>query len=358
MQKKIIALAVASALAVPAVAMAEATVYGQMNMAYEVVDNGANTAGVGTASDSTNNVSSNKSRLGFKGTEDLGNGMNLMWQMEGQVNGDTGANTLFNRNTFVALSNDYGTALWGRHDTPYKKASGKSNVFKDTIADNRTIMGGGAHEARLSDLAAYFSPDFSGFNFAVAYVGQTDNGLGATGSTVASATSIAANYARDNYTISVANQSFSQKDKLVAANKGDNTATKLAGSYSMDALTVALVYEMLSNDIGGTKTEGDNVYISAKYMVTDKGAVKLGYTTAGETKTGGATNNGSGASQVALGYSHMLADNTSVYAVYTSVDNDTTATYGLGQRGSTAGLAAANAGEDPNAFAVGMRMSF
>ena len=359
MQKKIIALAVASALAVPAVAMAEATVYGQLNMAYEVVDNGANTAGVGTASDSTNNVSSNKSRLGFKGSEDLGDGITLLWQMEGQVNGDTGNNSLFNRNTFVALSNEYGTALFGRHDTPYKMASGKTNVFKDTVADNRTIMGGGLHEARLTDVAAYVSPDFSGFNFAVAYVGQTDNTLGATGSTVTSATSISGNYARDNYTVAVANQAISSKDKLVAANVGDLTATKLVGTYSMDALTVGLVYEMLSNDVGGSKAESDNVYVSAKYKVTDKGTVMLGYTSAGEGKNAaGATNKGAGASQVALGYSHQLAKNTSVFALYTSVDNDTASTYGLGSTGSTAGFATANAGEDPNAVAIGMRMSF
>lgn len=359
MQKKIIALAIASALAVPAVAMAEATVYGQMNMAYEVIDNGADTALVGTAADSTSNVSSNKSRLGFKGTEDLGNGLTFLWQMEGEVMGDTGANSLFSRNTFAGLSNEYGTGVWGNHDTPYKMASGKTNVFKDTVADNRTIMGAGLHEARLSDVAAYISPDFSGFNFAAAYVGKNDNTLPTpAASTIMSATSISANYARDNYTVSVANQTITQEDKAVVANEGDLTATKLAGTYSMDMFTVALVYEMLSSDVGGPKTENDNVYLSAKFKATDKGTVKFGYTSAGESKTGGATNAGSGATQVALGYDHKLTDNTSVYALYTSVDNDTAATFGLGSKGSTAGIKTVAAGLDPNAIAIGMRMSF
>ncbi|MDX8385355.1 MAG: porin [Gallionella sp.] len=366
MQKKIIALAVASALAIPAAAMAEVTVYGQMNMAYEVVDNGDDTTAptpVGTTAPSRNTVSSNKSRLGFKGTEDLGNGMTVLWQMEGQVNGDDGTNKLFTRNTFVGLSSEYGTAVWGNHDTPYKMASGKTNVFKDTVADNRTIMGGGIHETRLSDVAAYISPDFNGFSFAAAYAGKTDNGLGATGSTVASATSISANYARDNYTVAVATQTIAQLDKITPGNEGDITATKLVGTYSMDAFTVGLVYEMLSNTVdatvAGRKTESDNVYLSAKYMVSDKGAVKLGYTTAGEGKTGGVTNKGAGASQVAIGYSHKLGDNTSVYALYTTVANDTAANYGIGKRGSSAGFATtANLDDDPNAIAIGMRMSF
>jgi len=381
MQKKIIALAVASALAVPAVAMAEATVYGQMNMAYEVVDNGADTTGVGTSADSTNNVSSNKSRLGFKGSEDLGSGMTFLWQMEGQVDGDTGSSTkLFKRNTFAGLSNEYGTVILGNHDTPYKMASGKTNVFKDTIADNRAIMGGaGAHEARLSDVAAYISPDFNGFNFAVAYVGKTDNSLavklfphatvaGATSlsaTTVLSATSISGNYSRDNYTVSVANQTISLKNSGLSTEDGDATATKLAGTYSIDMLTVGLVYEMLENKVGGSKEEGDNIYVSAKYKVSDKGTVKFGYTSAGEGKDAtGATNKGAGATQTSIGYSHKLTDNTSVYALYTTIDNDldaaTTngATYGLGKAGSTAGFATAGAGEDPNAVAIGMRMSF
>jgi predicted porin len=73
--------------------------------------------------------------------------------------------------------------------------------------------------------------------------------------------------------------------------------------------------------------------------------VKLAYTMAED------------ATQVALGYDHKLGDNTSVYALYTSVENDTE-TNGLGSPGSTAGFVTAVAGDDPSAIAIGMRMSF
>ena len=62
MKKSMIALAVASVFVAPA-AMAEATVYGQVNMAYEMVDNGGDGLGVGLNDTSRNHVASNSSRI-------------------------------------------------------------------------------------------------------------------------------------------------------------------------------------------------------------------------------------------------------------------------------------------------------
>jgi predicted porin len=302
MQKKIIALAVASALAVPAVAMAEATVYGQLNMAYEMTNTGSSLANA-----ETSNVASNESRLGLKGSEDLGNGLSVLWQMEGDVNGDTGTESLFNRNTFAGLSSDFGTVILGNHDTPYKSSTRKMDAFKDTIADNRHMMGGS--EDRLPDTVLYTSPDFNGLNLAVSYAEGANS-------------SWSASYARDNYAVVVASA---------------DTATKVAASYNMDALTVGLI----AVDADGAKHN----YVSAQYGMSDVGTVKLAYTMAED------------ATQVALGYDHKLGDNTSVYALYTSVENDTE-TNGLGSPGSTAGFVTAVAGDDPSAIAIGMRMSF
>ena len=82
MNKKLIALAVAAALA-PAAAMADSgnvTIYGQAARFLDPLTRmyrwrcGFN--------DTAWRVSSNSSRLGFKGTEDLGNGLSAVWQME------------------------------------------------------------------------------------------------------------------------------------------------------------------------------------------------------------------------------------------------------------------------------------
>ena len=111
MKKSLIALAVASAFVAP-VAMADVTVYGQANASFGSVNDGTN---------SVNKVSSDASRLGFKGSEDLGNGTSAIFQIESAIALDGGTSTLAGRNTFAGLSNaNMGTVMAGLIDSPYK----------------------------------------------------------------------------------------------------------------------------------------------------------------------------------------------------------------------------------------------
>ena len=82
MQKKIIAAAIAAAFSAPAFAdNSNITVYGVLHADLESVKNDkplANTAS------SLNRIVSNASRLGFKGNEDLGDGLSAIYQLEAQ----------------------------------------------------------------------------------------------------------------------------------------------------------------------------------------------------------------------------------------------------------------------------------
>ena len=89
MNKKLVALAVAGAFALPLAAEAQTanvTLYGRLNMDLEFVR--------GTQADGSNptvnRVSSNSSRFGMRGTESLGGGLNAIFQIESNVSGDTG----------------------------------------------------------------------------------------------------------------------------------------------------------------------------------------------------------------------------------------------------------------------------
>jgi predicted porin len=110
MQKKIIALAIAAAFSAPAFAdTANVTVYGDVKMAVDSVTVGdANTAtGSLGQSYTANKISSNVTKFGIKGTEDLGDGLAAIWQIEQQVDIDnaggtnSGFNTLATRNSFM-----------------------------------------------------------------------------------------------------------------------------------------------------------------------------------------------------------------------------------------------------------------
>lgn len=331
MQKKIIVLAIAAALTAPAMAFADATVYGQANVSIDKVSNGA------TTSISNNQLNSNQSRIGVKGSEDLGGGLSAIWQMEGTVAMDESGALSFNRNTYLGLkSNDMGTALVGRHDTPYKISTRNLDVFADTAADNRSGDGTGigaanrglmsAHDLRLANVLAYISPSFSGMTVAVATVFGAEDST-ATTDKKGSALSLAGMYNQGGIYGTLAYQTVT----VGTAGKGDMgapvitgsgllvddkiSAFKLGGGYSMDAFKVNAVVERTTFDpiAAGDNVTNTNVYLGAKFNVSSSDAVKAAYTKRGASSTTGSTDD---ASQIAIGYDHSMSKSTSVYALY------------------------------------------
>ncbi len=162
MKKSLIALAVASAVSAPAfAATSNVDIYGKLHMSVSYFDDQPSDI-------SDMQVSSNASRIGFKGAEDLGGGLSAIWQIESTVNLDEQNGTFANRNSFVGLKGGFGTALIGNHDTPLKLVGRAVDLFGDTLADSRNVMGGGS-DMRADNVIAYISPNWTGFSFAAAY---------------------------------------------------------------------------------------------------------------------------------------------------------------------------------------------
>src|SRR5208282_4880400 len=96
MYKKLIVIGIAALVAAPLMVEADVEVYGQARMSVDynadhdtdVAKTGTTPAHVAGKSDNIS-VSSNASRLGFKGDEDLGNGVSALWQLEEGVAFDT-----------------------------------------------------------------------------------------------------------------------------------------------------------------------------------------------------------------------------------------------------------------------------
>lgn len=370
MQKKIIALAIAAAFTAPALAMADTanvTIYGQANVSYDMTKNGS----TGT---SANKVTSNTSRLGLKGSEDLGNGLNAVWQIETAINIDGSTNgaaapatTLGDRNTYAGLASDsMGKVIAGRHDTPYKMSTRGFDQFADGIADNRNIMGGiggvgGGFDLRSPNVIAYISPAMSGFTASAAYIAAAEGVTLAT-NTKGSAYSLAAMY--DNAGINAAFGYIATKLGGAGATVNDKTsAWKIGGGYTMDAINVNAIYEKVSvNTVAMTALSGvagdnkqTNIYISGKYSFGND-AVKLAYTQAGKTASIAATD----AKEISVGYDHNLSKRTTVYALYTQISNGTNINYGLNGAGAamTGPVAASANGQKPSALSFGMKHSF
>ena len=397
MQKKIIALAIAAAISAPAFAdTSNVTVYGVMDVSYDSIRTGTSTQPVAApvAGVTSNRVSSNTSRLGLKGSEDLGDGLSAVWQIESLVSpgavGSAGTG-IGGRNTFLGLSSaSAGTVLMGRHDTPYKIATRAYDLFGDGIADNRSLMGGQAavfkaavapavgaayvsgsaaasFDGRQDQVVAYISPKLGGVaTLAIGYVNLSPANNLAT-SNKQSAVSVAGMFdIGSGFGASLAYESHDVGTAVIVAPAttlaagSKEHATKLGLSYTQDAFNVNFAYEKLADNFNaGANGLGHNsYYLSGKYSLTANDTIKAAYTKA-DSIAADATST-TGAKQFTLGYDHSLSKRTYVYALYTKLSNDANASYMLGNGTASVGGTStlAGVGASPSALAFGMRHTF
>src|SRR5699024_10507677 len=156
MKKSIFAVAVASALTFGA-AQAETVLYGSIRYDYEnvksqsagfgnIVSNNPNTVngdyysgvfGKRTSGKRTSNLSDAGSRIGIKGSEDLGNGNAAIFQlewgfdgMEQPADGSSNASGFKNRLAVLGLTGDWGTFTAGRQENPFNNV-----LIDDAIVD-------------------------------------------------------------------------------------------------------------------------------------------------------------------------------------------------------------------------------
>ena len=373
MKTKIIALAVAAAFSAPAFAeTSNVNVYGQANISFDRTNNGTV---------STNQISDNASRIGFKGTEDLGDGLSAIFQVETMVTLDNGGagTPVGTRDSFVGLSSaNMGTVLAGRHYTPYEMATESADLFRYSIADNRNIMGAtsnGAgtianHNLRSGNLLAYMTPDFGGIKGAIAYIPQAE-GVTAANAGKPSAWSMAGMYEAGGINASIAFQEFKDSGTTLnlAGNNNKQKAWKIGGGYTMDAINVNAVYEKITSSgpatavpLIGNSDDHSAWYLSGKYSFGND-AVKLAYAKTGDfgNGTGGTTPNTS-VKQWSLGYDHNMSKRTTLFALYTKLNADAGAAGaplgGQTSAGAIASTGPVGAATDASAWSFGVKHAF
>ena len=360
MNKKLIALAVAGAMAGPAIAAAaDVEVYGQGRISFGITGNDNPTD---DEADSHMTITSHSSRLGFKGSEDLGDGLTAVYQIEGEVDLDDDADTsLTSRDSFVGLAGGFGTVLLGRHDVPYKLATKSADVWSDTYADLDGSALNKTHNDRADNVLAYISPDLGGFTVIGAYVTDiADDDLSAGDSEdEQSAISLAVMGDVGPVAASLAYQTVDNID--IAGDLESADAIKLGLGYSMDVASVNFVYEMTE----AGDWEQDNIALTGSFNVSDSTAIKAVYGLRGEQSFNGDIDDSEG-SFVALGVSTKLSKNVEAYALYAAVDNDDNA--GAGSGVNTLAASAAKLSDGPealgddgseaSAIAVGINVKF
>lgn len=353
MQKKLIALAVASVLAAPLAAQAGVEIYGKARMSLDYIkNNDPNSAN----SNSAVSVASNVSRIGFKGDEDLGNGLKAIWQFETQVEFDTGQFASANRNTWLGLAGGFGTVVAGRNETPLRVVTQRIDIFADTKADYNAIIGNIAgtrvFDNRLNNMLVYTSPSMSGFQASAGYTPSRGNDATSTDDLPRTelqgkrdAASVSGLYNNGPLYLAAAYETLGK----FATNEDNAKAYRLGGSWAFpQGTTVGGVWE--KNDRGGTIGSRKAWYLNAAHKLGDT-TLKAAVAGAGDLSS----QTDSGAIQYTLGAAYALSKATEVYALYTMTNNDKNGTYGLWSGSQAVG---GFADKSVSALSVGINHNF
>ena len=356
MKKNILASAVALALIVPVSANAvevagdALVIYGKIHVSVDAPDtdipNDTTTQDV--------SVSSNSSRLGFKGKHKMGDsGLTAVYQLEQEVSvGSGSAGTFTTRNSFVGVKGSFGRFIAGKHDTPFKTVGSKWGVFGDSVGERRSVLGakssGGNTMNQRAENAIMWSKKFGDLKAMVMYSADASdddqNVVDTKGDTVAS---VGVLYKGKN-TPFYFGAAYEDWDQL----KGSETdGYRIMLGYKAGFGKLGFIYEDITskNDaldrsvygVNGVFKVGSGMDIRAQVLVAD------------DSKAGPDT----GATRVSLGLFKQFDKQTQLYAAYGQTDNDPNAKYQGVDGGHGDEVKTVNGGT-PSAFSVGMVYKF
>lgn len=359
MQKKLIALAVAGLVSAPAFAQSNVTIYGLVDVGATYRSDNANSA-IGSKT-SIDSGQANGNRLGFRGTEDLGNGLKAGFVLEQGFYVDQGTGRgdgAFSRQAFVTLGGSFGTVALGRQYTFQDNMKGAFDPFGNGTVGQ--IGNTYAADARYNNMLAYVSPSFSGLTVKLGYSNAAGNnqsggtttpsvgsGAGSTNEALGNVGDVRAymiNPIYNNGPLAVG-LSYMQKEANDVPNSAETKAWDLGVSYDFGVVKVSA---MLGNTDTDNGQDRDQYMIGLTAPVGKAGAVLASYNYAEDKSVAGDPN----ARQWALGYTHSLSKRTGLYAVYADISNKD------GGLGAAVGDAS-NGGEGyQEGFQLGLRHSF
>jgi predicted porin len=280
-KKLTLAALVIGSFAASAQAQSNVTIYG-------VVDLGlAKTTGASTVE-----RENHASRLGFKGSEDLGNGLTAIFNLESEVLADTGAQKggLFDRQATVGLKGSFGTVYLGRTKDLVDGAQNRVEPFSaDGVVGkvNETMMRVGVSASRVSNSLTYNSPNMSGFvasgqvvlsevsgaDAGYAALLTYDNGPISLHAGYERTAQLVANAAKPNMYVVGGGYKFGDVKVTGAYAKGD---TKVAKTGEFDGFLVGVIYTIGQGDAKAVFGKGQQSVVGKKDVDTVK-EFGLGY---------------------------------------------------------------------------------
>lgn len=328
MKKSLLALALLGAFAGVAHAQSAVVIYGNVDAG--LVKQTDQTLKIGKRANNT---------LGFKGTEELGNGLKALFQLEIRYEPDTGTNEtnatgiqrpLFQGQSRVGLQGSFGTVRIGRGLTSFQESSIAFEPFHGIPSPSGfqtdLMIGGNTYSSdalapagnsgnRFSNAVFYNSPEVAGFQLNASVATKEANG----GAAIVGRGSVAAPQYAPGKEASVNPYSVSATYKngpaalMLAAERNaiETDLLSIAGSI-MVSPALKLMATAVHQDRGHTFRNqeksrswlvGANYTVGAGKILAGYGEKTAGIQDAGEQQT----------KQFSLGYEYSLSKRTYVY---------------------------------------------
>jgi predicted porin len=337
MNKTLLVAALSALAAGSAYAQSSVTVYGRLNTTAESVDfNGA----------TTKQLVNDASRLGFKGSEDLGGGLRAGFQLEHGFNVDTGtpsSSAFWNRQSEVNLSGAFGTIRVGRFfSEAYFASADYVSMHNHDTGDSEDALY--AYIGRNINKVAYRLPTIvqglsveGSVSAAEGVPGQTKTWDGAV------------NYKSGVLALGAGYEKNGTANQTVVRALVDLGSFIFGGYYQRDTNGWAAELGLPQSTSFGTR---NNFRVSGAYLFGTS-EFHLNFGSAGSYSNVAS----SSAKQGTVAYNYNLSKRTKIYTYYTKVSDSAAQIYLKGNFSPTNGPLAAGT-RNYSALAFGLRHNF
>jgi predicted porin len=381
MQKKLIAVAVAGALGVPAVALAQTstvTISGRAYIDYGYVNMGADKNGLNRRVKS-DTLQAPGSMIRISAEEKLGGGLSAWYQCESSagIRGED-QDGWCGRDSALGLKGNFGNVFFGNWGTPFKRSrdytgandTGHFGVSTLLTGFSTTTLDGannaGLFSRRQNNSLNYDTPSMGGFKGMVSYSAlNTQTGVAANAiPDKPRVFSIGGGYANGPLKLGAAWEKHSQFYNN-GVSTGDEKGWLISGSYTFGgSVTVGGMYTQQKAELAGANAKVRAYSVGVDWKLGGPHSIRANYTNAGDMKgTAGfnigrrpATGPDSGAYMAQARYFYALSKRTEVGVGFNRLNNDSNAGYRISSHGGSG--AGGQIGAKHTAFAMSLDHRF
>ncbi|HSV58808.1 MAG TPA: porin [Variovorax sp.] len=392
MKKSLVALA-ALAVAGAASAQSSVTLFGVLDAGISYYQN-ENTAGVEASQTVLSTSGYNSSRIGFRGTEDLGGGLAASFWLEAALGNDVGtagvgslttaSSQLFNRRSTVSLSGRFGEMRLGRDYVPTfwnetifdpfgtngVGTNAVTSTGAGTVLGNALGVAGNSNAVRANNTVGYFLPaNLGGFYGQFMYglpervefdpATATPAGLTADGRYVGGRVG----YANGPLDVAIAYGESVIARNFQGGGRAESEIINVGASWDFGFMKLMGMFSQI--DVTSNMASLANVDASAQsYLLgatfpVGPGLIRTSYSYT-DADLGNNVGNDPEAQKFAIGYVHNLSKRTALYATAAYVKNKNIPTTGVasGLGIVTGGTSPGGAMDKSYGYDFGIRHSF